>query len=300
MIFILKCVCFLTGNHGFYTESPQDFLATEPEDIGQDILFSTTQEDVSFSEVFIKQTDRMQSTQATNPTEEDPVDADSRNEDKDPSSTKEPFQTLVPLPEAPSTHNTDEVVEKASHPESYQPGPEHSLDSDQEDPDTTSPGLNISVPDVPSPLNESMDPFLKHISETETLDVLVLNVTTEVHQEEEELPVSQEDHTSHIHLEHTSLTESIVSEHLQEATADSTEEMFAVTTLSHTEGTEVHFVTLSASFDHSEAREMMTHPPPDVGTHGSESHSFKNAAGFEEISMTADSGELQTCTLNPS
>ncbi|RVE63018.1 hypothetical protein OJAV_G00163320 [Oryzias javanicus] len=61
--------------------------------------------------------------------------------------------------------------------------------------------------------------------------------------------------------------------------------MFAVTTLSHTEETEVHFVTLSASFDHSEAGEVMTHPPPDGGT-----HSFNNTVGFEEVSMTADAG----------
>ncbi|RVE63017.1 hypothetical protein OJAV_G00163310 [Oryzias javanicus] len=144
--------CF-RSNHGFYTESPRDFLATEPEDIGQDILFSTTQEDVSSSEVFIKQTERMQSTQTTNPTEEDPVDADSRNEDsdKDLLSTKEPFQTPVEHPETPSTHNIYEVIEKASHPESYQPGPEHNLDSDHEDPDTTSPGLNISVPEYSFP-----------------------------------------------------------------------------------------------------------------------------------------------------
>ncbi|XP_004078515.1 brevican core protein [Oryzias latipes] len=290
--------CF-RSYHGFYTESPLDFLATEPEDIGQDILFSTTQEDVSIGDAFFNQNERMQSTQTTNPTEEDPIDAESRTEDsdKDPSSTKEPFQTLVPLsehPESPSTHNTDEEVKKASHPESYQPRPSHSPDAVHENPDTSSPRLNISVTDkdVPSHLNESTDPT--DISETESPVLLLLNATSEleeVHQEEKDLPVSQEDHTSHIHLDHSSLTQSIVPEQLQEATADSTEEMFAVTTLSHTEGTEVHFVTLSASFDHSEAEsheadEETANPPPGGET---ESHRFSSAAAAE-VSMTPDSG----------
>ncbi|KAM4581347.1 brevican core protein [Odontesthes bonariensis] len=255
--------CFKSDN-GPYTESPQDFLATEPEDIGQDIIFLTTQGDVSQSDITPDRVEEVQRAQTANPVKQGPVDAQSPV--RGYAFTEDPAQSVTPLSEHQDSLSTKyawELVKKASYPESYQPAPEENPETDHEqshptttlklDAVVTLGDPTITTTDVGT--SESTKPTEDHVSETESMDIHFVNATSEadeiqVHQEESDLPVSQEDHTQDVHMEHSSVTESDVSGQPEEATTDTAEEISADIS-PHTQETYVHNTTMLPSFDNS-------------------------------------------------
>ncbi|KAG8009781.1 Brevican core protein, partial [Nibea albiflora] len=128
--------CFRSYN-GPHTESPQDSLTTEPEDIGQDIVFLTNsaEEEVSLSDVTTKGGEEVLHAQTANPVEQGPVEAQSTTSgyDKEPLLTAHIHQSVTPPPEHQehsTTEDTEELIEKDSYPESYQPAPEENPDTD--------------------------------------------------------------------------------------------------------------------------------------------------------------------------
>lgn len=254
-VVFFKIMFLSPGDNGPYTDSPQD-LATEPEDIGQDIVFVTTssQEDVSKSEAM---TDGV--AQTTNPIKQGTVDAHTVTISQ---LTADIPQTATPLSdhqELMSTNDTWELVKKANYPESYQPVPEEDPDTDHEESyiiSSPSPNTDnvvtvgyysiIPITDVTDP--ESGEPTEHHISMTENPDVPVSNATSgadEVHQEWD-LPVLQKDHTPYVPEENASVTELVyvstsydASEQPEEASTGTIEEISVAMTSLHTEVTDV-------------------------------------------------------------
>ncbi|XP_071325799.1 brevican core protein isoform X2 [Trachinotus anak] len=293
--------CF-RSNNGPYTESPQDFLATEPEDIGQDIVFLTNpaQEEVSVSEVTAGE--EVLHAQTVSPVKQVPVEAQAPTPcyDKEPLLTVDFHQSVTPPSEHQqhfSTKDTWEPIERASHPESYQPAPGENPDTDHEEsrvhqtPSPKADGVVTTAEDPTLPpangtTSENTEPSETHISEinqeTETLDMLgvnatsgtdaneLLNSSSEVHQEGE-LPVSQEDHTPDADLEHASESELVysstsydVSGKPEEASTSTVEEVSAVTTSPHTDEAGVYYTT--PPVNHStgeESGDESTNLPPD-------------------------------------
>ncbi|XP_076593416.1 brevican core protein isoform X2 [Chaetodon auriga] len=278
--------CF-RSNNGPYTESPLDFLATEPEDIGQDIVFLTnpSEEQLSLSEVTAKGGDEVHHAQTANPVKQGPVEAQSPTlgYDKEPVLTVDPHQSVTPPSEHQEhlpTEDTLELIEKASYPESYQPAPDENPDADHEShiPPTGSPkadgvltvGEDSTLPTTDATSSaESEETTEHHISVTESLDTPgqiatsgadaneLLSSSPEVPQEGD-LPVLQEDHTPDVHPEHASETEldhsstsHVDSGQPEEASAGTVEEISALTVSPHTEGAGVHSTTLLPSFDNS-------------------------------------------------
>ncbi|XP_068585958.1 brevican core protein [Cebidichthys violaceus] len=135
--------CFRSDN-GAYTESPQDFLATEPEDIGQDIVFFTNraeqeeeEEELILSEATAKESDEVQHAQTANPVKRGSVEAQppTLSYDKEPLLTTDLHQTVTPPSEhqdhVSTVEDTWEVIEKAIIPESHQPAPEENPDHEE-------------------------------------------------------------------------------------------------------------------------------------------------------------------------
>lgn len=314
----LTCSFFVSDYNDPYTESPQDFLATEPEDIGQDIIFLTTQDDASLSEVTPEAVGEILNTQSTNPRKEYPVDTQSPSIglDKEPPFTEDPLQTATFLSEHQEslfTHDTWDLIKKVSHPEAYLPAPEENPDTDDEESYLLStassmlydvaPVENSTIPSTSVTLTDPED----HDSETESLDMFSISITYEAdidyfHQNESDLPVSQEDHTPEFHLELLTVTES--SGQLENST---TEETSAIPASSHTEEGQVHATTLLPSFDYSTSTNRPTEegpeeetaiPSPDEETAVSGTHSsigVDNSTTAEEI-HSSGSGEE---TVNP-
>lgn len=262
-----------------------EFFATEPEDIGQDIVFLTNpaQEDFGLSEVTAKGGEEVQLAQTANPVKQGPVEAKSPTLRyvKEPLLTVDLHQSVTPTSEHQEHLSTDyawELIEKARYPDSYQPAPEESPDTDQEEsltlPTTSqradgivTTGEDSTLPTTDVTTSESGEPSEHHISETESLDTPAVNATSgadanellnsspEVPRESD-IPVIQEEHTPNVRLEHASGTELVylstsydVSGQPEEATAGSVEEMSAVTISHHTEETDVHSTTLLPCFD---------------------------------------------------
>ncbi|KAM8735488.1 brevican core protein isoform 3-T3 [Acanthopagrus schlegelii] len=125
--------CFKSDN-GPYTESPQEFLATEPEDIGQDIfLTNPAEEEFSPTKVTAKWVEEVQQAQTANPVKLGPVEAQSPTlgHDEEMLETVDLHQSVTPPSE--STEDIVEVIEKASYPESYQPAPEENPHTEPEE-----------------------------------------------------------------------------------------------------------------------------------------------------------------------
>lgn len=184
---------FTAGDHGPYTASPQDFLATEPEDIGQDIVFLTNpaQEEVSISVATAEEGEEQPRGHTANPAQQSPAQVQSPTlpYDKEPHLTED-LQSTAP----PSEH-----VEKSSYPESSlaAPGESH----------TASPKTSavLAVVDAATLPAANATPELR-VSENETLDTMVYDVAsvTEADEllgsssdmyQENDLPVLQEDQT---------------------------------------------------------------------------------------------------------
>ncbi|XP_035464940.1 brevican core protein isoform X1 [Scophthalmus maximus] len=265
----------ITGNNVPYTESPQDFLATEPEDIV--FLTNSAQEAVTFSEVTAMRGEDVQHAQTVSPVQQAPVQAQSPTlcYDKEPLLSVDLHQSLqTPLPEHQqhtTIEDTWEPVEKARYPESYRPAPDENPLTDHEDShvhptssnaDGVVPtGKDSSLPTIDGTSSGTREPPESHNSnnnpETQTQDSLgvnatsgvdvkeLLNSSSEVHQKVE-LPVSQEDHTPDDHWEHVSESELVysstsydISEQTEEASTGNVERVSAVTTSLHAEESDV-------------------------------------------------------------
>ncbi|XP_028282339.1 brevican core protein isoform X2 [Parambassis ranga] len=247
--------CFRSDD-GHYTESP-DFLATEPEDIGQDIIFSTNSslEEVNLSEVKPTGVEEVLRAHTMNPVKQGPKDAQLPTVGYDKELTVDLPHPVTPLSdhqEDLSTKDTLELLEKVSYPESYQPAPEENSGTHHEESHvtpTTSAKTDgeVSAGDAPTtPTTESAKPTVHHSTETESLDVLVVSATSGPNvSEESDLPVLQEDHT----LEHTSVTQPVYTSSSSDATGQSEE---AGMTSPHID---VHSTALLPAFDNSTHRE---------------------------------------------
>ncbi|CAG6014407.1 unnamed protein product [Menidia menidia] len=283
--------CF-KSDHGPYTESPHDFLSTEPEDIGQDIIFLTTQADVNQDEVTAEGVKEVYSARTANPVKAGPVDARSPEQDnsKESAFTADPTQSETSPsehPERSSTSKTWELVKKASYPESYQPAPEENQETDHEESDVlpTAP-LKVDAvethkdPAIPThEPSDSTEPTEGLTSETKSMDIHVVNATSEadeddLHEEESDLPVLQEDHTQDVHMESISVTESHTSGHPEEGTIGAVEDISANIS-PHSQETNVHTTTVFPYLDNSTTESLPTeeaseeetqNPPPHEDT----------------------------------
>uniref|UniRef100_UPI003AAE5BD4 brevican core protein n=1 Tax=Centroberyx gerrardi TaxID=166262 RepID=UPI003AAE5BD4 len=298
--------CF-RSNNGPHTESPQDFLATEPEDIGQDIV--NPLQEVSLSKVTVQGGGEAQGAQTAGPIPEGhgvkqgPVEGQTPTAgyQKEPLFTVDLHQSVTPPSEhqeSTSTKDTWEPVEEASYPESYQPAPEESPDTSHPvSPHEESHESPTSSPetDGAATVGEESTQLTTdgNNHETETLDASGVNATSgadagemlnnssEVHQESD-LPVSQEDHTEDVHLEHTTETELVyqstahdVSGRPEEASAGSAEETSVVATSPHDEEPGIHSTTPFPYFDNTtpenppteeDSAEETANPLPDEDT----------------------------------
>lgn len=234
---------FFSGDNGPYTESPQDFQATEPEDIGQDIVFipSQVEKELSMSEVMAKGGEEVVHTQTATPVKQGPVEAQSPTlgHEQELPLAEDLQHSTTPQTESlehSSTVDTLELIERASYPESYQPAPEenphidHEQDQDQESHllPTASPDAgdqetvdeeSIS-PTTDGAMSAGVENSEHHLSPTDSLDTAGLNAAsaTEASElpssspgvpREGDLPVVQEDPTPDAPLEHVSKTDLI-------------------------------------------------------------------------------------------
>ncbi|XP_047453972.1 brevican core protein isoform X2 [Mugil cephalus] len=280
--------CFKSDN-GFYTESPQDFLATEPEDIGQDIVFLTnsTEEEVGPSQVMPKVVEEVQRAETMNPVKQILVDTWSPTlvYDKKPLFTEDPPQPVTSPSdnqEDLSTKDTWEVVEKSSYPKSYQTVHEENPDTEHEDSHeltNTSPNVDsvATIDEESTTPTITEKPMENNIFEIESLDMLFINTTsgTAVNEEQSDLPVIQEDHTSDVHFEHSPVTELVhtttyydVSGQPEEASTGTIEDMLVVTPSPHTEE-DVHSTTLLPSLDNTTSED---HPTEDASGEENTNH----------------------------
>lgn len=122
-------------------------------------------------------------------------------------------QLTVDLPHSvtPLSDHQEDLSTKDNYPESYQVAPEDENPGTHHEESHVTPTTSsktdgeVSAGDAPTtPTTESAMPTVHHISETKSVDVLVVSATSGPDvSEESDLPVLQEDHT----LEHTSVTQ---------------------------------------------------------------------------------------------
>ncbi|XP_034729540.1 brevican core protein isoform X2 [Etheostoma cragini] len=275
----------LKRNDAAYTESHQDFLATEPENIGQDVVFLTNpvEEDFDWGEATAKMGEEVQRAHTANPVQQSHVEAQAVTLTYD----KQPFtidlhESLTPPSEHQEPLSTEkgtwDVLEKASHTQNYQPALEDNQDEDHDTTSaTTSPkagGVVAVDEDSTLPTNDptlpaSAEPSEHHVSVTESLGTTavyatsgadateLLSSSSEVPQEGD-LPVLQEEHTTEAHLDLTfeaphvySSTSYEVSGQPEKDSASSAVEIATVTSLTQTEETAYSTAPLLPAFDHS-------------------------------------------------
>lgn len=127
----------LSGDNNHYTESPLNFLATEVEDIGQDIVFFPNQleEDVSKSEILAKGSEELIHAQTATPIKLGSIESQSQTLVV-PSVVKDFQHSATPSSETfnyLSTVETFHLIEQDNYPESYQPKPEENLHVNHEE-----------------------------------------------------------------------------------------------------------------------------------------------------------------------
>ncbi|CAJ1063096.1 brevican core protein [Xyrichtys novacula] len=226
--------CF-RSDHGAFTDAPHDFLATEPEDIGQDVVFLTNpaSEEFSLSEETEKEGEEVQRAQTVSPLKEGPVGAQpiTVSYDERSAPTEGTHESTSPTtghqedPEEPEDlQDTVEVIERANYPESYLPAPEDPPDTDHEDhhgPPTVSPNTEptdhedrtSTSADETTPADretsDPLDPQDPQDPQTESPDRTTSDPDLEsstVAPQDGDLPVLQEDHTPDMNLDHDSET----------------------------------------------------------------------------------------------
>ncbi|XP_053288176.1 brevican core protein [Pleuronectes platessa] len=251
---------------GPYTESTQDFMATEPEDI--DFLTNRVQEPVTL-DVTVEVNEELQHVHTVRSVKHVPEEALSQTlcYDKEPLLPVDLHPSFTPQPELQQPAPTEEPVEKVGYPESYHPAPDQHPQTHHEDPHASSSAVGTVTTDEDStvPTAEGTESGSREPSETrppennqenQTLETQsatatsgavakeLLSSSTAVHQERER-PTSQEDHTPYVHLEHVSGAElvhsspSYVVSVPPEETSPGTDEEESEVTL-HTEETEGH------------------------------------------------------------
>ena len=310
---------FLPGDTGPYTQSTQDFLATEPEDL--DFLAHRAQEPVTL-DVRAEVNEELQRAHTVRPVKQLPVEAPAQTlcYDKEPLLTVDLHQPVTPQPEPQQPAPTEdpwELVEKAGYPESYHPAPDQNPQTDHEDSPSSSSAVGIVTTDEDSTLppadrtvSVSGEPSETRTSENnqenQTLETQSVTATsgavakellsnsTAVHQERER-PLSQEDHTPYVHSEHISGTELVhsstsylVSGPTEETSPGNDEEESAVTTSLHAEETEVHSTAppVTQRGDESLPLEEETRDPVTQSSIGMDS------SALSELGPTTDSGKL--------
>lgn len=276
--FSLPTHFFFSGDNGPYTESPQDFHATEPEDIGQDIIFipSQVEKELSMSEVMAKGGEEVVHTQTATPVKQGPMEAQSPTlgHEQEPPLEEGLQHSTTPQSESlehSSTVDTLDLIERASYPESYQPAPEENPHIDHEQ-DQESHLLLTASPDagnqetvdeesISSTSDGAMSAGVEnsehHPSATDSLNTAGLNAAsaTEASElpssspevpRESDLPVVQEDPTPDAPLEHVSEADLVHSRtshdaavQVEEASTSSDEETSALTASPDTEEPDV-------------------------------------------------------------
>lgn len=253
----------LPGDNGPYTEPPLDFLATEVEDIGQDIVFLPS------SEVMAKGGEDLVHAQTATPVKQGPVEAQSpalgRDQVEDLQLSATPSsQTFKHL----STVDTVELIEQVSYPESYQPVPEENLHIDQIESHVHVPSSfhEIAAEEVVASLTvppttdgttlPNAETSGHHPSVTESLYMWGPNATEDdqlfsgssVVPQEGDLPVVQEDHAtpvipSELTTEPVLVHSSTFQHGMAPAEGDSSgtdEDTSAVTVFTHSEEPDIH------------------------------------------------------------
>ncbi|KAM9309964.1 brevican core protein [Pholidichthys leucotaenia] len=239
--------CFRSDN-GLYTESPQDYFATDPEDIGQDIVFFTnlTQEEVSLSEVTAEEAEEVQRAQTANPVKQSPMDTESPTLDYNEEQlfTAGLPQSVTPLSEhqehSLTKHTWEQEEEEDTHRASY-------------DPETNThheeihlfPTLKVDGDYVTAPPSENSEPTQHHASNAENL---VASTTSGSDlNEESELPVVQEDHSSYVQTDHILVTELVYTSTFYDVSGQPEEastSIFHGTSHVTTEETDVYSTTM--------------------------------------------------------
>ncbi|XP_074540337.1 brevican core protein [Halichoeres trimaculatus] len=205
--------CFRSDN-GAFTESPQDFIATEPEDIGQDIVFLTNpaSQEFSLSEAMEKEGEEVQQTGTVSLS---PVEAQPVTFSYEKQTPTEDGHESVTLTTEHQDH-LEEVIVRARYPESYQPAPEGDPDTDHEEShemSTVSSSVENDTTDHEDATPSSADATAE--DDRKTLDhhlpgTGIPGTDSEEHLESStvapqdgDLPVLQEDHTTDDHHDHT-------------------------------------------------------------------------------------------------
>lgn len=213
------CVNIVLGDNSHYTEPPMNFLATEVEDIGQDIVFfpSRLEEQFSKSEVMAKGGEELMHAQTATPIKLDPIATQLqtlvvKDFQKSAAPSSETFNHLP-------TVDTFQLTQQGSYPESYQPEPEENLQIDHEEshvlPSSSYQEIASKEVVVFSTVSPTTDGTTldtagtssHHTSATKSMQMWASNVwpVTEDDQifsgssvvpQEGDLPVVQEDHTT--------------------------------------------------------------------------------------------------------
>uniref|UniRef100_A0A667ZGD4 Brevican n=1 Tax=Myripristis murdjan TaxID=586833 RepID=A0A667ZGD4_9TELE len=294
---------FPNRNNSPHTESPLDFLATEPEDIGQDIVSLTNpMQEVGVSEVTVQGGLQGQGAQTAIPVSEGHGVKQSPAEGHTPTVgyytelpfTVDPHEPVTPPSqhgEPTSTKDIWEPVEEVRYPESYQPAPEGDPDisnpvSSHEEPHespTSSPEIS-TVGEEPTLLTEDneQETDASGFNATSVADTdETLENFPHVHQETD-APVSQEDHNIDIHLENATETELVypsvsyeVSGRPEEASAGGVEETSVVATSPHDDEADIRSTTVFPYFENTtpqnpqtedDSGEETANPLPDEDT----------------------------------
>lgn len=285
------------GDNGPYTESPQDALATEPEDIGQDIVFQATQDDASLSEVAPEGREEMQHPQTANPVNQHP---------------EIPSQTSTPLSDHEETFSTSEnweLIKKESYPDSYQPAPKETPNKDHQESLvflTSSPNFDAGTNENTTPVtyitaSETVMPTEGHTPETVSLDWLSVNVTSEgdveeIHHEENDLPVSQEDYTTDVSSGPFSVTESAASVAPEENATHTVVQISAETTSPQNEEVDVPSTSMFPALAESSTEEISGEGTSDAQEEETKDSVTPDFMGIDILSTsvmvpTSDSGK---------
>ncbi|XP_060905376.1 brevican core protein [Labrus mixtus] len=147
--------CF-RGDHGAYTESPQERLTTEPEDLGQDVIFFTypAREEFSLSDGMVRGGQEVQRAQTVSPLKQGPHDASPIlfGYDNKPTLTIDLHHFVTPTPEhrqyLKDTFGIIETNEQSpeDNPETNQTSPEDNPETNQTSPEDN-PETNQTSPE---------------------------------------------------------------------------------------------------------------------------------------------------------
>ncbi|XP_038148330.1 brevican core protein isoform X1 [Cyprinodon tularosa] len=272
--------CFKSEN-GPYTESPQEVRATEPEDIGQDIVFQTTQGDASLSEETPEERVEMHHAPTTNPVQ------------PGPEITSHNLTTPSDLEETFSTSVSWELIKNESYPDSYQPAPEEDPNKKHEaSPVTFVTNENLTTPITYTKASGSSVPIEDHTFETVSVDWLPVNVTSEgdlekTGHEGSDPPGPEEDYTTVVPWKSVSVIEPAVSVTPEEDPTHTEGQIPTFTTSSQTEKAPVSDLSPSSAGS-------TTVSPEEVSTEGN-SYSLE-----EETEDSMTSGLMGTETWSTS